>query len=45
MTNVPGNLLRRNLPVGMGVCFETPRADAAASLELYAQSRMRALAL
>lgn len=43
MTNVPGNLMRNNLPVGMGVRFVGTNAETAASLLLYAEQRMRAL--
>ncbi len=43
MTNVPGNLLRPNLPVGMGIRFEGAGVDVQAALELYAASRFRAL--
>jgi CheY-like chemotaxis protein len=43
MTNVPGNLQRWNLPIGMGVRFTTAGIDAEAALQLYVEERTRAL--
>ncbi len=43
MTNVPGNLMRRTLPVGMGVRFEQPPVEVQATLELWATKRFRSL--
>jgi DNA-binding NtrC family response regulator len=45
MTNVPGNLLRRNLPVGMAVRFEETSVASAAHLEMIVERRLRALEL
>ena len=45
MTNVPGNLMRRNLPIGMGVRFEGATVEAEAALLLYVEGRRRALAV
>lgn len=45
MTNVPGNLARRNLPTGMGVCFDAQEADTEAALHLAIEERARDLAL
>lgn len=45
MTNVPGNLLRRNLPVGMGVSFEAAPREIATALQHYVEDRYRALSL
>lgn len=45
MTNVPGNLLRKNLPVGMGISFTGLGADAQAAIQIYAESRLRELCL
>lgn len=45
MTNVPGNLMRNNLPVGMGVRFVGNPVDLEADLHLYAESRLRSLDL
>ena len=45
MTNVPGNLLRANLPVGMGVAFTGAGAEEQASLQHFAESRFRDLDL
>lgn len=43
MTNVPGNLLRRNLPVGMGVSFTATTGDDEAALQTYVEERLRQL--
>ncbi len=45
MTNVPGNLMRRNLPVGMGVRFTATAVDTEAALQMYAEERSRSLEL
>lgn len=45
MTNVPGNLQHKNLPVGMGVRFENPPLDAEALLHVFAQERLSDLML
>ena len=45
MTNVPGNVMRRTLPFGMGVQFEQLSEAASVSLLVYAQERFRALSL
>ncbi len=45
MTNVPGNVMRRNLPFGMGIRFEQLSEGASVSLLVYAQERFRALSL
>ncbi|MDX1649068.1 MAG: PilZ domain-containing protein, partial [Myxococcota bacterium] len=38
-TNVPGNMRRPNLPLGMGVRFETPDAEATERLTEYVSRR------
>lgn len=43
MTNVPGNLMRSHLPVGMGVRFVGACPELDAELALYAEQRMRSL--
>jgi hypothetical protein len=45
MTNVPGNLQHKNLPVGMGVRFAGPPVDAEALLHVFAQERLTDLLL
>jgi hypothetical protein len=45
MTNVPGNVMRRGLPFGMGVRFEHLSETASVTLLVYAQERDRALSL
>jgi hypothetical protein len=45
MTNVPGNVMRRSLPFGMGVQFEHLSEAVSVSLLVYAQERFRALSL
>lgn len=45
MTNVPGNLQRKSLPLGMGVQFEQLSEAAAVALLVYAEDRLRALAI
>jgi len=45
MTNVPGNVMRRNLPFGMGVQFENLSEAVSVSLLVYAQERFRSLSL
>jgi len=44
-TNVPGNLRRRNLPLGMGVRFIGLRDEAVRVLDQWAQDRAAALAV
>jgi len=44
-TNVPGNLQQKNLPVGMGVRFESPTLDTEALLHVFAQQRLSELML
>jgi hypothetical protein len=44
-TNVPGNLRRRNLPIGMGIRFLGLSADAESSLRDYTAERARDLAV
>jgi CheY-like chemotaxis protein len=43
MTNVPGNLQRRNLPMGMGIQFKDPPPDAELVLTAWAQRRLAEL--
>jgi hypothetical protein len=43
MTNVPGNLMRRNLPAGMGVRFTGHTREATASILEFTEARARAL--
>jgi len=43
MTNVPGNLLRENLPVGMGVRFERTPPAVEEALAAWANDRLAAL--
>ena len=45
MTNVPGNLLRPNLPAGMGIRFDGLGDRSSAAIELYARSRLARLSL
>jgi hypothetical protein len=45
MTNVPGNVMRRSLPFGMGVQFEQLSEAVSVSLLVYAQERYRSLSL
>jgi hypothetical protein len=45
MTNVPGNLQHKNLPVGMGVRFENAPVDAEALLHVFTQERLSDLML
>lgn len=44
-SNVPGNLQRPNLPIGMGVRFIDPDPDVRASLQRYVESRESAYRL
>lgn len=39
MTNVPGNLVRRNLPIGMGIRFTEPGKEAAQAIARFAEER------
>jgi hypothetical protein len=43
MTNVPGNLMRTNLPAGMGVRFTGYTREAADSILAFTEARARAL--
>jgi hypothetical protein len=43
MTNVPGNLIRDNLPLGMGVRFEQTPPEIEAALVTWANKRLAAL--
>jgi hypothetical protein len=45
MTNVPGNVMRRGLPFGMGVHFDHLDEAASVGLLLYAEERFRSLAV
>jgi hypothetical protein len=45
MTSVPGNVMRRSLPFGMGIQFEQLSEAASVSLLVYAQERFRALSI
>jgi hypothetical protein len=45
MTNVPGNVMRRSLPYGMGVRFDQLSESASVALLVYAQERFRALSV
>jgi hypothetical protein len=40
MTNVPGDFLRPNLPLGMGVCFENLSAQVESALGAWARKRL-----
>jgi hypothetical protein len=42
-TNVPGNLMKRSLPVGMAVRFEGTPPETEALLQIYAEERHRSL--
>ena len=45
MTNVPGNVMRRSLPFGMGVCFEQLTEAASVALLVYAEERLKNLTI
>jgi len=45
MTNVPGNMAKKSLPNGMGIQFEQLSEAVSVHLVLYAQERLRTLAL
>jgi hypothetical protein len=45
MTNVPGNVMRRSLPYGMGVRFDQLSESASVALLVYAQERFRTLSV
>jgi CheY-like chemotaxis protein len=45
MTNVVGNLMKRNLPPGMAVRFQRLRVEEHATLELYVERKLRRLEL
>jgi hypothetical protein len=42
-TNVPGNLMKHSLPVGVAVRFESTPPETEALLQIYAEERHRAL--
>ena len=43
MTNAPGDLMVRNLPVGMAVRFDQTAPETKAALVMYAEERLRTL--
>ena len=43
MTNVPGNLIRDELPIGMGVRFEQTPPEVEAAIVTWANKRLAAL--
>jgi hypothetical protein len=43
MTNVPGNLIRDTLPIGMGLRFEQTPPEIEAALAAWANKRLAAL--
>jgi hypothetical protein len=45
MTNVPGNVMRRGLPFGMGVQFDHLSDATSVAILMYAESRFRSLAV
>jgi hypothetical protein len=45
MTNVPGNVMKRGLPFGMGVQFDQVSEAASIALLLYAEKRARTLTI
>jgi hypothetical protein len=45
MTNVPGNLVQRNLPIGMGIRFRATDPDAAQRLVAFTTDRSRQLVI
>ena len=45
MTNVPGNLAKKNLPIGMGVRFRAVDSEISAALEAYTEERAAQLRL
>jgi hypothetical protein len=45
MTNVPGNVMRRGLPFGMGIQFEHLSEAVSVTFLVYAQERFRALSM
>jgi hypothetical protein len=45
MTNVAGNLMKKNLPAGMAIRFERLRVDEHATLELHVDRKLRRLEL
>ena len=45
MTSVPGNVMRRSLPFGMGIQFEQLSEAASVALLVYAEERFRALSM
>jgi len=45
MTNVPGNVMKRNLPFGMAVQFDHLTEHASVALLMYAEKRARSLSL
>lgn len=45
MTNVPGNVMRRSLPFGMGIHFDRVSDAGSVALLVYAEERFRSLAM
>jgi hypothetical protein len=45
LTNVAGNLMKKNLPAGMAVQFERLRVEEHAALELHVERKTRRLEL
>jgi len=45
MTNVPGNVMKRSLPFGMGICFEQLSEAASVALLVYAEERLKHLTM
>lgn len=43
MTNVPGNRLKKKLPVGMAICFEETPPETEAMLQIYSQEKQDSL--
>ena len=43
MTNVPGNLMVGNLPMGMGICFEDTPPNVESALAIWAERRLESL--
>ena len=45
MTNVPGNLMKRNLPLGMGVQFTGLDEQTELALAIFVEEKVRSLEL
>jgi len=45
MTSVPGNVMRKSLPFGMGIQFDHLSEAASVALLVYAEERFRALSM